>query len=147
MTGMAKAIGYVYLIHHQGTDQYKIGRTTDLKNRLSQLQTGCPGVLYFKHFIALPGCDVSKAEAYLHRQWVEQRIRTNGEWFRLGFFDVPAVVQDMERIASRYQPQKTHKRFLSKVIALVAAALLVGFLGSSITRTFLVPQSTVQFRR
>lgn len=74
--------GYVYAIHEQGTDRYKIGHGINVDRRLRQLQTGNStqlviyGQLHFEDRIA--------AESKIHAVFSAYKTRHGGtEWFRL----------------------------------------------------------------
>lgn len=69
---------YVYVVGHQdGSQPWKIGRTTDPTERLKNLQAGSPAPLaYVKIVEAHP-----TLEGALHRQFA--RYRLHGEWFTL----------------------------------------------------------------
>lgn len=65
------------LIYFAGYGDYvKIGFTTDLAQRLSELQTGAPEKL--KIILAIPG--TLRDEAAAHRRFARSRLK--GEWFR-----------------------------------------------------------------
>ena len=69
---------FVYAIGTSDALLVKIGYTTDLERRLSQIQVGCPlplEILWWTE--AGPGFEES-----LHRIFAKQRLR--GEWFELG---------------------------------------------------------------
>lgn len=57
----------------------KIGWTVDLRNRLRELQTGCPFTLALR--AAISGGQPLEAE--LHRRFRAYRVRSGNEWFRL----------------------------------------------------------------
>jgi hypothetical protein len=75
--------GYVYLINAIGTNRYKIGRTLDLKRRVSQLnyQSSYPLkiVLSFKSYYP------AEDEKALHKKFASYRV--HGEWFEFSFVD------------------------------------------------------------
>lgn len=66
----------IYFAYCGSLDRLKIGTTTELKKRLSALQTGCPEPLEL--IGTIPGGRVE--EAALHREF--QHLRLKGEWFR-----------------------------------------------------------------
>lgn len=86
--------GYIYLIHQQGTDRYKIGLTSSPEKRLKQLQTGSSDRLTFTHLIQVP--DMSQTELSLHRLYARQRIRADGEWFKFANHEIAGVIRSMD---------------------------------------------------
>lgn len=71
----------VYLIWAEGTNRYKIGKSTDLKKRLKSLQTSCPYPIHLIHRIRCVNTSISDVELGLHICYSESRV--NGEWFEL----------------------------------------------------------------
>jgi len=75
---------YVYVIRgsriNSNESNYKIGIATNIKRRLSNMQTSSPEELklIFKHRTDQP----DKLEKSLHNYFKYYRIRNNGEWFR-----------------------------------------------------------------
>lgn len=76
--------GYVYLIHMENTNFYKIGMSLDPEIRLRTLQTGNPHPLYLLNTQAVQ--DMRSAEMSLHRQFESRRVPNLNvrEWFDLG---------------------------------------------------------------
>lgn len=72
-----KVRGVVYFITDEKREYIKIGRTTDLKNRLTQLQTGSPIDLILEYHVLSE--DVVSTENKFHEKFNEHRKR--GEWF------------------------------------------------------------------
>jgi hypothetical protein len=71
---------FVYLIRELGSDFYKIGRTNNIQQRLSTLQTGNPRQLILVDIIhCLTKQQSSNIEKVLHRTLLE--LHTKGEWF------------------------------------------------------------------
>jgi len=68
----------VYIVECQGF--YKIGKTTNLKQRLSDIQMANPFHLDVVHTIFTG--DYDKVEAGLHKIYSQQNV--SGEWFSLG---------------------------------------------------------------
>ncbi|WP_433530315.1 GIY-YIG nuclease family protein [Micromonospora sp. CA-263727] len=61
-------------------DRIKIGRSSDVRRRLADLQTGNPGHLHLAHVIYEPDADQRRAvEADLHDRF--EHLRVNREWF------------------------------------------------------------------
>lgn len=76
----------LYVLQNGDTNQFKIGRTKDLNQRLAQLQTGCPGELKIVTLWKHPQEKIIKHyERVLHNYFTKCgcRIRPNGEWFEL----------------------------------------------------------------
>lgn len=76
----------LYIMQNGDTNQYKIGITKDLNNRIKQLQTGCPGELkVLKVWTHYQRKIIQKYERVLHNHFTEQgqKLRENGEWFNL----------------------------------------------------------------
>ncbi len=73
--------GWVYLIHAQGTNRYKIGRSIDPVSRYKTLQTQSPYPLVILD--CFPTLDAATDEAYLHETLKEFRV--HGEWFEGNF--------------------------------------------------------------
>jgi hypothetical protein len=77
----------VYLIWHEGTSLYKIGKSDNPADRLKRLQTGHSGKL---HLIAQMQCsDALRKETYLHLKY--KNLRTTGEWFNIP----PTMLQEV----------------------------------------------------
>lgn len=78
---------YVYAIRGESTEMVKLGRTTDVLERLRALRLGSPSsLILLGHWRG--GAD---AEQLLHDRFAEQR--SHGEWFRFdAAIDVAAVV-------------------------------------------------------
>lgn len=68
-------VGYVYFIESAGL--VKIGFSTDVINRLSNLRVGCP--VDATLVAAIPGTE--DTEAYFHKMF--SSMRHKGEWFRI----------------------------------------------------------------
>lgn len=82
--------GYVYLIK-ASTGHYKIGRTSDPKNRLKTFNVKLPFEVEFECVIQTS--NMYDLEAELHTQFSQYRI--NGEWFNLE----PAHVEYIKSLA------------------------------------------------
>ena len=76
----------IYLIRAQEIYLYKVGITKDIKQRLKQLQTGCPYQLEVIDMYE-PKEFVSKIEKMLHRRFscyqTKDFSKIQGEWFDL----------------------------------------------------------------
>jgi T5orf172 domain len=71
--------GYVYIIHGQGTNYIKIGKTTALERRLGELAQGVPFrvALLYAELVH----DMDHAEQALKARY--QAFHARGEWFEL----------------------------------------------------------------
>jgi hypothetical protein len=74
--------GFIYLL--SGGGYYKIGLTTDVDRRISEISPKLPFEVELIHVIQAD--DMTKAESYLHERFSDKRV--NGEWFRLSSDDV-----------------------------------------------------------
>ena len=69
--------GWVYLVRAEGTDRYKIGRSTQPKERHQVLKRQSPYPL--KVIYCFPSLDAATDEAKLHEWFASNRVY--GEWF------------------------------------------------------------------
>lgn len=79
---------YVYMMvadAGQGFSFCKIGISSDLANRVSQVQTGCPMPIENVAYMQMPAGKAREAERILHFQL--KPYHTQGEWFRLNLSD------------------------------------------------------------
>ena len=74
--------GYVYVI--QAGVFFKIGRTKNIKSRLSQMKTSNPHELRVVGLKVVDSPDIE--EFLLHREYEHHRVR--GEWFKFSFKQV-----------------------------------------------------------
>lgn len=89
--------GYIYLIHCETTNYYKIGVSKiNLSTRLSNLQSGCPFTLTPIHCEHIK--NTYKTEKMLHSRYANKRI--SGEWFEFGEKEVRAVVSEIQNAAT-----------------------------------------------
>lgn len=81
----------VYFIHQEERGQWlmKIGRATDIRRRLGQLQTGNPKQLALVGWIA--SADDVRTEKGLHRKYAGANV--GGEWFALQPADILGDLQ------------------------------------------------------
>lgn len=66
---MSKQSGYIYLM--RAGEHYKIGKSTNVAQRMRQFQLPLPVELL--HAIAVP--DMTQAENYLHKRFADQHVR------------------------------------------------------------------------
>lgn len=81
---------HIYFILGIGTDKVKIGKTRDLKSRLSGMQTGSPVKLVLvSYYMAM-----DSEERFLHDAL--KKYKANGEWFYLSdeIIDIIDVTRD-----------------------------------------------------
>ena len=76
----------VYLI--RGGPYHKIGRTTNLKQRIKTLQTGHPYRVTVVHTWAVE--NAVEVEGCLHRQYASAKI--HGDWFNLSQADIQTLL-------------------------------------------------------
>ena len=69
---------YIYFVQEEENNNIKIGVSVNPVQRLQELQTGNSNKLIMIGFIE-GGAD---EENNIHREFAEERIRENGEWFR-----------------------------------------------------------------
>lgn len=71
---------FVYIIRCEGSNYYKIGTAYEPRQRLDELQTGCPYLLSIYSWVLYEKSFNSKgAESIVHSEFMVHRIR--GEWF------------------------------------------------------------------
>ena len=96
---------YVYLIHKENSDRYKIGVTREHPNkdkRLKSLQTGNERRLSIVHIF--PTEYPFKVETILHRLWKPKKYisedfkNLEGEWFALTQQDVDLFILECTKI-------------------------------------------------
>lgn len=78
-------LGYIYFLSGEG--YVKIGKTTNLDNRMSNLKLCLPFKVELLHTIKSK--DINKDEATLHEIFATKR--TNGEWFKLSDEDIKEI--------------------------------------------------------
>lgn len=78
--------GYIYLIRNK-TNEYKIGITINIKQRLASFQTANSDKLVLVNFAVVQ--DRKFLEKYLHKKF--QCQRQSGEWFALSDSDIKYV--------------------------------------------------------
>jgi hypothetical protein len=93
-----KGSGYVYVIKCDGWNYYKIGISKSTpRNRLSNLQSGCPFNL---DYITIVHCaHYSLVESEVHKMLRSKNIR--GEWFELNPSELIDVIEFLNQSASK----------------------------------------------
>lgn len=79
--------GYVYLLQAEGTERWKIGRSSNFYQRLATLRKQSPFPLVVEHVIFSQ--EHEALEAALHEKFRERRVY--GEWFNLTPSDIEAI--------------------------------------------------------
>lgn len=69
----------IYLINQESTTLYKIGKTKNIKQRIKQLQVGCPLTILLVFQFDVNSLIESKLEKTIHRRFAY--CKTQGEWF------------------------------------------------------------------
>lgn len=91
---------YVYIIHAEGTDWFKVGRSKDPERRNKQLSAQTP---YATNIIlAIPTSEPQEIEKYIHWQYEEYKIR--GEWFYLRNHDRDGLIGCYTEIVQECRP-------------------------------------------
>lgn len=81
----------LYILNNTTTNEYKIGYTNNINQRLAKLQTGCPHELVvIKLYFNQNYNSVKRYERILHNYYKKQgkKIRENGEWYKLEKEDI-----------------------------------------------------------
>ena len=86
--------GYVYLIHAEHTNLYKIGRTSDVQRRFREL-SATKGPHEYKLLKAVATKDCVETEKKMHHTFA--RFRRNGEWFELKKTDLKNAKKMMDK--------------------------------------------------
>lgn len=89
--------GYVYVIQAE-TGHYKIGRTSDMPNRMKLFAVKLP--FNFDIVTHFPCEDMHEAEAGLHKVFTTSR--TNGEWFSLNQYQADLLKSVTKAIGGLY---------------------------------------------
>jgi len=82
----------LYIINEGNTNKYKIGKTNNIKKRISQLQCGNSNDLYI--FLLCKTKDDNYYEIQLHEIFKEYSIR--GEWFE--FKNIQNIINYIKKI-------------------------------------------------
>lgn len=79
--------GFIYLIQSANSHLYKIGKTTDISNRMQMFAVKLPFHIDLIHTITSD--DYNAAERKLHEKYADKRVK--GEWFELTEKDVAQI--------------------------------------------------------
>lgn len=88
-------VGTIYVITNRA--RYKIGKTTNLSQRLKGLQTSNPDPLEIVFECEVRGYDI--VEKLLHEKYADKR--TGGEWFNLSEIDIQEIRDFLEEYIIR----------------------------------------------
>ena len=77
---MAIRAGFIYVIKDE-SERRKLGLAEDVEQRLKQLQTGNAERLTIEYRLQVE--DMERAETSLHHLFAADRIRADGEWFKI----------------------------------------------------------------
>ena len=86
---------YANLIKIKDKNKYKIGLTSNLKQRISSLSNQNP--FEIKLITAIENNDIYKLESELHKKFADKNIK--GEWFELSQKDVDYIKRIEDDIA------------------------------------------------
>lgn len=98
-----KKIEYVYVITHKKfkfKKYYKIGKATDYKKRIKQLQTSSP--YSYKVVKIFETTKPFALENLFHKRF--EKRKKQGEWFSFYFFEMPFILLKMKKLS------KTHNK-------------------------------------
>ena len=91
--------GYIYFVHADGTNRYKIGLTVDLDRRMRELN-GKQAPFENKLLWSIEVSDMRSAEKDLHDMFSNRRV--NGEWFVFNESELDEVGGKYDRISEKY---------------------------------------------
>ena len=90
--------GYLYLIKCENSNYYKLGISSICyKNRLSNLQSGCPYKLHMIHVVH--SIDYKNIEKEIHLKF--NKYRHFGEWFIFTNIEVEKIIKTMDKICKK----------------------------------------------
>ena len=95
--------GFIYFVHADGTDRYKIGLTNNLDRRMKELngkQSAYKNLLQWSIEVS----DMRSAEKDLHDRFHSRRV--NGEWFQFSEGELKEVESIYDRVADKYPAQR-----------------------------------------
>ena len=103
--------GYIYFVHADGTNRYKIGLTVDLDRRMKQLN-GKQAPFENKLLWSIKVSDMRSAERDLHDTFSSRRV--NGEWFTFNANELDEVKGKYNQTSKKYsipqyQPKPSHR--------------------------------------
>jgi len=86
---------YIYVIHAENTNQYKIGKSTNPDKRCVELQTGNGNILKIIYTHKIPSTDTFKCsslEKMLHKTFGSNATPANNEWFNFEYKNINDVI-------------------------------------------------------
>ena len=100
----------IYLIKEEGTDNYKIGRTSrNINNRLKELQTGSSNTLQLVDFYETTNAYL---EQMLHARYLP--FKKKGEWFEMPLEDVILFKATCKKVEETLIFMRENNHFFSK---------------------------------
>lgn len=82
----------LYILRDGNTNNYKIGKTNNLKRRMKELQTGCPHKLeVIKLWKHTRKDKIARYERVLQNYYTKYSKHTKGEWFELTEEDITTL--------------------------------------------------------
>lgn len=111
---------FLYILQNGTTNQFKIGITNNIDNRIASLQTGCPFELHLiKKWTHHNRKNILNYEKIIHQYFTKagKRIRNNGEWFFLNLADVdflcqPQSIEEQDKMLIQMQEKIKINNFL-----------------------------------
>jgi len=95
--------GFIYFVHADGTDRYKIGLTNNLDRRMKELN-GKQSPFENRLQWSIEVCDMRSAEKDLHDRFHARRV--NGEWFQFSEGELDEVESIYDQVADKYPTQR-----------------------------------------
>lgn len=97
--------GYIYFVHADGTNRYKIGLTNNLDRRMKELN-GKQSPVENRLQWSIEVCDMRSAEKDLHDRFHARRV--HGEWFQFSEGELKEVESVYDRVGDKY-PSRRHQ--------------------------------------
>ena len=95
--------GFIYFVHADGTDRYKIGLTNNLDRRMKELN-GKQSPFENRLQWSIEVSDMRSAEKDLHDRFNTRRV--NGEWFQFSGGELDEVKSIYDRVADKYSSRR-----------------------------------------
>ena len=95
--------GFIYFVHADGTDRYKIGLTNNLDRRMKELN-GKQSPFENRLQWSIEVSDMRSAEKDLHDRFNTRRV--NGEWFQFSGGELDEVKSIYDHVADKYPSQR-----------------------------------------
>lgn len=97
--------GFIYFVHADLTNRYKIGLTNNLDRRMKELN-GKQSPFKNNLLWSIKVCDMRSAEKDLHDRFHSRRV--NGEWFQFAESELGEVESIYDRVADEYLIKRYH---------------------------------------